>query len=294
MDFKSLLVTCSVHPEILRALHFKTNHPSWSSAWSDKRLCQTTGLAAGGDAGESADKCRTACGLSSQHSSRTVADSSWYMHVKSGLLQLWEITTCSKGYTTRLLFLSISTAHLIHGQVYSARENSNSENLSGSLKLFPKLTGKTASRLLGCVFTAWTTSPPSHSLPLWFPPSLFFCLRDSRGSCPLTRTTPSRIRISAPCFPCHYHSTSAWTLIFLFSCYRMRTQKCCGLLSQQLRGQRRKHSNSQLIFTVTLYRRCRATPISCTTHQSCYFEVIPCSGILWLALISPEGFQQGN
>lgn len=129
MDFKSLLVTCSVHPEILRALHFKTNHPSWSSAWSDKRLCQTTGLAAGGDAGESADKCRTACGLSSQHSSRTVADSSWYMHVKSGLLQLWEVTTCSKGYTTRLLFPSISTAHLIHGQVYSATENSNSENL---------------------------------------------------------------------------------------------------------------------------------------------------------------------
>lgn len=145
MDFKSLLVACSVHPEILRASHFKTNHPSWSSAWSDKKaLPNQRAGGRGGCGGERWQVPYCAWPRLPAQPQDSGWLSSWYMHVKSGLLQLWKVTTCSKGCTARLLFPSISTAHSIHGQAYSATENNNNENLFrlSPLTLFPNWLAK--------------------------------------------------------------------------------------------------------------------------------------------------------
>lgn len=123
---------CSVHPEIpiLKA-------PRGLIKW----FCQTIGLLAGGNWGDSAGKwCKTA-GQIPQLLAQ-LQHSGWlFMHRKSWLFQLRKIITCSKGYI-RLLFLSIPTAHLIHGQEYSAIENSNSKKMFRFilLKKFSKLT----------------------------------------------------------------------------------------------------------------------------------------------------------
>lgn len=136
MDFKSLLVACSVHPEILRASHFKPNHPSWSSAWSDKKaLPNQRAGGRGGCGGERWQVPYCAWPRLPAQPQDSGWLSSWYMHVKSGLLQLWKVTTCSKGCTARLLFPSISTAHSIHGQAYSVNGVSSFTDVDQGVQL---------------------------------------------------------------------------------------------------------------------------------------------------------------
>lgn len=184
-------------------------------------------------------------------------------------------------------------AHLIHGQAYSATENNNDETLfrCSALKLFPKLTavechrsGGSSSSPLGLhVHAASTTSPPSHSLPLCFPHSLVFLPHDSQARISILYHKPQD-QSSTPASPAPTAPQgSAWAIISLLSYHTLtdegpgttipfptRTQQCCAGLSQQLRGQRRKYSSSQPCSSVRSRRSYRATPLSCTAHQSRY------------------------
>lgn len=142
------------------------------------------------------------------------------MHIKSGLFQLRKITTCSKGYI-RLLFPSVPTAHLIHGQEYSAIENNNSKKIFRFilLKKVSKLTGmgchQEYAKHLSCMFTLPKllvlprSSCVSHKLDPIFSHELHPCKSEFQSTTSLPR--PQHCSLD-PYFP--------------VTCLWMRTQKC--------------------------------------------------------------------
>ena len=144
--------------------------------------------------------------------------------------------------------------------------------------------GAAVLHLLGCmcVLPKLPVHPPIPYPSAFLSLSSSSCRTHKLGSHPLPQTPKTEFQFQhhAALAPTAPPWGSAWTIISLLSYHTLtdegpstifpfliRTQQCCGVLNQQLRGQQRKHSSSQPCFSVRSYRSYRATPL----HQSCCF-----------------------
>lgn len=155
------------------------------------------------------------------------------MHIKSGLFQLRKITTCSKGYI-RLLFPSVPTAHLIHGQEYSAIENNNSKKIFRFilLKKVSKLTGmgchQEYTKHLSCMFTLPKllvlprSSCMSHKLDPIFSHELHPCKSEFQSTTSLPRPQHCSLDPYFPVFLSHAYGWEHRSAVVWVSCWGHR------------------------------------------------------------------------
>lgn len=114
--------------------------------------------------------------------------------------------------------------------------------------------GAAVRHLLSCTYTLFELPVHPH-IPYpsaFFSPFYFSCMTHKLGSQPLPQIPKTEFQHHAALGSTSPPHGSAWTITSLLSypthstifSFITRTQQCCGVLSQQLRGWHRKHSSS--------------------------------------------------
>lgn len=281
-----------------------------------KCLSQSSRLSAGGDAGESTGKCCTAHGLVPQLPA-PFQYSGWLspgcMHVKSGLWQLWKVIICSKGYTQDCCFHQYPRHTWFMARHILQQRTIMINNFLGTplSNYFPNWLQWAATRSGGQQFcTFWVANahclnyqsiltfptlllsslhfPPLAWLTSWDPSLYHELLRQNSNtmlSLALLHHHTGQPGPLLPCFPTTHRKDLA-----PYSLSSPEHSSAVGFWASSWGG---STENTAVPNLASVYAHTGVTGQRPCTSHAVLFDVVWCSGILWLAVISPEA-QYGN